>query len=146
MPGIHPSVILSLEGVTMAGTFKFNQQVSSFSQFQLPELSDKRLQLNAWVFHAPCWYDIFLGHDTLKFFCIALDFNTNTVKTPGMTAPMRSFPIIFTTAADLALDLQFNFINPYIPSSFNDKAFLASDKTILEANYKPVDLKEIVSN
>ena len=52
------------------------------------------------------------------------------------------------TSADLALDLRFNFIaDPYFLSSFNDEAFLASDRTMLEENYSQTcQSQEIAAN
>ena len=76
---ISPTTVTSLQGMTMAGNFQSNQQLT-LTSVALPELSEQSVPtLNLCVFNSSCRYDIILGHDALTLFAITIDFDMGKV-------------------------------------------------------------------
>ena len=69
-----------ITSVTMAGTFSSSQQVR-LENIILPEFYKQRSleQCNAYVFQAPCRYDIIIGRDVLRQLGIIMDFDSQVM-------------------------------------------------------------------
>ena len=76
---ISPTTVTSLQGMTMAGNFKSNQQLT-LTSVALPELSDQSVPtFNLNMFNSSFRCDIILGHDALTLFAITIDFDSSKV-------------------------------------------------------------------
>jgi len=127
-PGTTPTIIESIKGLTVAGEFHSNREVT-IRDVVLPELHQDRIlsDLQVRVFDAPCRYDVILGRDALRHFELVLDFEFEQITTTTSSIPMRSFPNDFTTPSDLARQLYdeaTTFEAPTsIPTGFDSIAF-----------------------
>ena len=64
--GIHGKMTESVQGSTLAGSFKSSEEIV-LGDLGFPELHSKQSlpELKAMVFHAPCRYDVIIGRDVL---------------------------------------------------------------------------------
>jgi transposase InsO family protein len=153
-PKIIPTITTALSGVTMAGNFSSEHQVT-LHDLLLPELRQDIVlpELHARVFKAPCRYDMILGRDALRHFKIKLNFDDNIIES-STSVPMRAFPADYTGPQSLAQQLHLNAIDPFQspPASTDTFALMTpqdphdDESSILAADYKPVDIQTVVSN
>ena len=73
--GVHGTIVESITGSTIVGTFNLNQQVH-LTNLVLPEFRCNQFipNLNCHIFMAECRYDMILSCNALRHFGLDLDF------------------------------------------------------------------------
>ena len=123
-PSVTPTSTDKIQGVTMAGEFHSDKQIT-LSNVTLPEICHDIVlpTLEARIFAAPCRYDIILGRNALRHFKINLNFDNSVLETCDSTIPMRFFPPDINNPAQIAAQLQLDHKDPYCSTANNDDAY-----------------------
>ena len=137
---------------TLAGTVSVTDTVR-LRQIKLPEFDKNRTidECKAYVFDAPCQYDVLIGADFLKKLGAKLDYESGIVEWLGNTIPMRNPHLTGTAKYNHMLDsfylqeeeelFEYEAYMDYYISSGYDHAYAAE---ILNAKYEQVDIEEVI--
>ena len=96
-PDVQPTLTSSIHGVTMAGEFNSNKQMT-LQNVVLPEICHDIVlpELQACSFSAPCCCNIILGCDALCHFEVNSCFADNAIKSSLCRIPVQAFPDNFS--------------------------------------------------
>ena len=135
-PACQPHQMNSVQTKTAAGNFAIDQSVV-LKNLYLPEFSKtkKMNSVKAFVFQAPCSYDIILGRDFLSDMGLLIDFVTHTVKWFDKAIPMK--PISSLLNRRLMMENSFLNVDQFDPIEEHFEA------NILDAKYEQATPKEI---
>ena len=131
---------------TLAGTYTVNSSCI-LRGIKLPELDKNRIvdQQEAYVFNAPCRYDIILGNDFLQKAGIDLKYSTGMVEWYGTTLPMRLPPDPNDTEDYVHVidDYLIQMEDEYFGDDWMDQ-YLA--QPILDAKYDKTDVSQVAQD
>ena len=129
-PGVFGTTVQTVEGATMAGTFRSNREVT-LTNLVLPELCLNATlpEATARIFNADCRYDIILGRDMCRAFRIRLDFDNDKILIGSKAHPMRVFPSVSSDKySELGDQLQLDHMDSHLFSMKSSPSLVHNDE------------------